>query len=97
MRVLENGGRNLTPHRAFAEDLENYIKPLHAEGDHFIITGDFNCTLKEGIIQKLMSEYSLTEIMDSTMEETPPTRENGTKKIDHIFISTPLMNAVTRA
>ena len=59
MRVLANGGRNLKPHRAFAEDLENYKKPLPEKGEHFIITGYFNCTLKDGMLQNLMSEYSL--------------------------------------
>ena len=97
MRVLAKGERNITPLKAFDEDLSKHLAQLHAKGDIIILAGDFNCTVHDSRIRKIQEKFSLTKIMAFTNPNTTPTSENGTKTIDHILVSTPLLGVITKA
>ena len=97
MKSLAKADRDISPLPAFEKDLLEQLTRLHAKGDKLILTGDFNSTTKHETIQKIRQTLSLTDIMSKWHEHTPPTREHGTKTIDHILMSTSLIPAVTNA
>ena len=96
-RELMRQGRQISPLAAFAKDIEEHLNSLHKRGDCFLIAGDFNCSLMNPVLTSITEKFSLTDIMSSTHTETPPTREHGSQTIDHMLISTSMLETIRRA
>ena len=95
-RALAIKGKDPKPQQAFIEDLDSQVTALD-KGDSLILTIDFNCTLDDPLMKKLMSKESMTDIMSTILGEIRHTRSPCTRTIDHVLASTKLIQATRNA
>ena len=95
--ILLNDSRNISPDQAFVKDLDGAIQKYKRGNEALIVTGDFNATLRDPLIKGLMTKHCLTDVMSNTHHETPPTRDPGSKTIDHILCTENIFIALQHA
>ena len=96
-RVLLQQRRQETPQKAFEVDIIKQMASYHSQGDAIILTGDFNCPISDRLLRTLSHKFSLVDVMSRHMKETPPTRDPGSKTIDHVLVSTTIVGHIQDA
>ena len=92
--ILVDQVRYKSPQYAFSKDLEQQLASYHSEGDALILAGDFNCSLEDPLMKKSTNQFLLNHMMLSRSGATQPTRDLGTRTINHIFVSTMVVNLI---
>ena len=91
-----------TPSQAFDKDLRRFLRDCASKHHLLIVGGDFNTDFgKDGILQDLCSDAAL-DLLDPIGLRHPqalhvPTHSRSTsRRIDHVLVSSPLLECVTR-
>ena len=82
-----------------AEILQNHIKKMLDDTDQFIIMGDFNCEVHEQI-HTYLKELKFSNVMEEVgggVQWTMDTIGIKQHKIDHIYVSQPLISRLVNA
>jgi hypothetical protein len=92
--MLQEAKRNITPRQAFHEDLVSIINTLRDQNIEIIVSGDFNSyNRKKGILLDLEVQCGLVNVCNE--ENTPTTYKQGTKCLDHTYVSPDILPAIT--
>ena len=93
-RILISQNRTQSPDEALLSDFLPILRKLHSSNDLIVIAGDFNCTKDHPFLTTLSSEANLSDAMTIHNANPPPTRQPGSKTIDHILVSPSLVPLV---
>ena len=92
--MLKESKRDITPRKAFQDDLVNTIKKLRNEKAEIIVSGDFNSyDRKKGILLNLEVQCGLVNVCEE--QNAPSTYKQGTRSLDHAYISPDLLPAMS--
>ena len=90
-----------TPRKAFISDLQAFIVHCQSEAEDIIVAGDFNETLNETSsgMGDVATHCGLADLFSTRIgnPNIPATYQRGTKRIDYILISPPLLIHVKAA